>query len=263
MTTEPDVIDDDPGTDLDVRQPPGTLFRTDDPTEIVARATATADALMNAVRAHDAGKPKEKRLISVISGKEFPKVEAWTLLGTMLGVFPVVVWTREITGGWEARVEAHTLSGAVVGAAEAICENTEQNWKGRPSNALKSMAQTRATSKALRGPLGFVMTLAGLEATPAEEIPVGGPTADVASVAQPAANAAKAASPTETPVRMKDKRQNAAIHALVAEIGLSDSQYRQALKDTYGVESSNDLTYEQAEDLVVRLREAKRLAGVS
>ena len=33
------------------------------------------------------------------------------------------------------------------------------------------MAQTRATSKALRLPLGFVMTLAGLEATPAEEMP--------------------------------------------------------------------------------------------
>jgi hypothetical protein len=33
------------------------------------------------------------------------------------------------------------------------------------------MAQTRATSKALRQPLGFVMTLAGYSATPAEEMP--------------------------------------------------------------------------------------------
>jgi hypothetical protein len=33
------------------------------------------------------------------------------------------------------------------------------------------MAQTRATSKALRQPLGFVMTLAGYAATPAEEMP--------------------------------------------------------------------------------------------
>jgi hypothetical protein len=33
------------------------------------------------------------------------------------------------------------------------------------------MAQTRAVSKALRGPLGFVVTLAGYEATPAEEMP--------------------------------------------------------------------------------------------
>jgi hypothetical protein len=33
------------------------------------------------------------------------------------------------------------------------------------------MAQTRAVSKALRAPLGFVMTIAGFEATPQEEMP--------------------------------------------------------------------------------------------
>ena len=40
------------------------------------------------------------------------------------------------------------------------------------------MAQTRATSKALRLTLGFVMELAGFDATPADEIPRGdGPEA--------------------------------------------------------------------------------------
>jgi hypothetical protein len=33
------------------------------------------------------------------------------------------------------------------------------------------MSQTRATSKVLRQPLGFVMHLAGFDATPAEEMP--------------------------------------------------------------------------------------------
>jgi hypothetical protein len=37
------------------------------------------------------------------------------------------------------------------------------------------MAQTRATSKALRAPLGWIVTLAGYEATPSEEIPLSGP----------------------------------------------------------------------------------------
>jgi hypothetical protein len=32
------------------------------------------------------------------------------------------------------------------------------------------MAQTRATSKALKGPLGFVISLAGYQTTPAEEM---------------------------------------------------------------------------------------------
>ena len=47
----------------------------------------------------------------------------------------------------------------------------EENWQDRDDYALRSMAQTRATSKALRQPLGFVITLAGFDPTPAEEMP--------------------------------------------------------------------------------------------
>jgi hypothetical protein len=68
-------------------------------------------------------------------------------------------------------VVAKTLSGQVVGAAEAMCTHSENTWRNRDEYALRSMAQTRAVSKALRLPLGFVMQLAGYEATPAEEMP--------------------------------------------------------------------------------------------
>ena len=143
-----------------------TLFGTDNPAEVIERAAAVATGLADVV--------KKQGLVSVISGKEYPRVEAWTLLGTMLGVFPVVVWSREVGDGlgWEARVEARTLAGQVVGAAEAECLRSERTWAKRDSYALRSMAQTRATSKALRGPLGFVMTIAGFEATPEAEMPV-------------------------------------------------------------------------------------------
>jgi hypothetical protein len=89
----------------------------------------------------------------------------------MLGVFPVLAWTHKLDDGWEARVEAKTRDGAVVGAAESECLRSERKWANREDYAVRSMAATRATSKALRQPLGFVMTLAGFEATPAEEIP--------------------------------------------------------------------------------------------
>lgn len=141
----------------------GNLFRTEDPVEIIRRASETADALAAVLR--------DRKLTTNIGGKDHVRVEGWTLLGTMLGVFPVVEWTRQVPDGWEARVEARTLSGQVVGAAEAECLRTERTWKGRDDYALRSMAQTRAVSKALRGPLGFVVTLAGYEATPAEEMP--------------------------------------------------------------------------------------------
>lgn len=140
-----------------------TLFRTEDPQEIVARATEMATVLAKVL--------KEQKLTSMINGREHVRVEGWTFCGTMLGVFPVCVWTRPVQEGWEARVEARTRDGAVVGAAEAECLRSEKTWKTRDDYAIRSMAQTRATSKALRLPLGFIVSLAGFEATPAEEIP--------------------------------------------------------------------------------------------
>ena len=140
-----------------------TLFRTDEPNAIVERASAQANALAKVI--------KQQKLSVNIGGREHVRIEGWTLLGTMLGVFPVVEWSRPYMDvGWEARVEARTLSGAVVGAAEAECLRIEDNWTDKPDYALRSMAQTRAASKALRLPLGFIMVLAGYEGTPAEEM---------------------------------------------------------------------------------------------
>jgi hypothetical protein len=158
----------------------GTLFGTDDPVAVIDRATDVANALMGAVRRHDEGKPANKRLVSVISGREFPKVECWVMLGTMLGVFPVLEGEPErieIDGvsGWKATVAAMTRDGAVVGRASALCMRSESSWRNRDEYAIASMAQTRATSKALSQPLRFVMILAGFEGTPEAEMPPPGP----------------------------------------------------------------------------------------
>lgn len=160
MTT--DVIEGEIVGTAIVQHESTALFGTTEPREIVARATDTANALKDVIN--------QQGLITNIQGKEYVQVGGWTLLGSMLGVFPVNVWTRELPNGWEARVEARTLSGAVVGAAEAQCCRDEKMWEKRDGYALRSMAQTRATSKALRMPLGFVVTLAGFESTPAEEM---------------------------------------------------------------------------------------------
>ena len=145
-----------------------TLFGTDDPHAIIGMATEKAKALADVIR--------QQKLTAKIGKREHVLIEGWTLLGSLLGVFPVPVWTREIRDedgkllGFSARVEARTLAGEVVGAAESRCLKAERNWSDRDDYALESMAQTRATSKALRMPLGFVMVLAGYNATPAEEI---------------------------------------------------------------------------------------------
>jgi hypothetical protein len=63
------------------------------------------------------------------------------------------------------------MDGRTIGAAEAMCSRNEHTWAKREDYALRSMAQTRATSKSLRGPLGFIVALAGYATTPAEEMP--------------------------------------------------------------------------------------------
>jgi hypothetical protein len=165
--SEPETIEvevaEELTTALEVAAPaPVNLFRTDDPTEVIRRATAVAETLKDVL--------VKQGLISRIKDRDHVRVEGWTLCGTMLGVFPVCTWTRKVEDGWEARVEARTLSGAVVGAAEAECLRSENTWKSRDDYALRSMAQTRATSKAMRQPLGFIVQLAGFDPTPAEEV---------------------------------------------------------------------------------------------
>lgn len=145
---------------------PATLFGTDDPVAVIQRAAVVAAALSDII--------DKQRLFSNISGKKHVKVEGWTLLGSMLGLFPVVEYCKpvEIDGvkGFEAKVNAKTRDDEIVGSAISYCMRNEQRWSKADSYAVASMAQTRATSKSLRGPLGFVVTMAGYDATPMEEI---------------------------------------------------------------------------------------------
>ena len=142
--------------------PPASLFRTDDPTQVIQRATEVANALKPVLT--------ERGMLSNISGKEHVRIEGWQTLGAMLGVTPVVEWTRPLDDGWEARAAAQTLDGRIIGAGEGECRRSESRWAKADDYAVRSMAQTRAQSKALASVLRFVVTLAGYSGTPAEEM---------------------------------------------------------------------------------------------
>lgn len=148
----------------------GMLLHGSNSTAKLAHAMEVATALADVIH--------KQNLYKNISGKKHVLVEGWELLGSLLGVFPVVEWTRQTENGWEARVVAKTLDGNEVGSAEMMCTRDENRWKTADDYAIRSMAQTRAISKALRGPLGFVMKLAGYEPTPEGEIPEEGAPAD-------------------------------------------------------------------------------------
>lgn len=153
------------------------LFGASSPEAVLIIAQEMAAPLAKVIRDND--------MITVIKGNEHVQIEGWQTLGSMLGISAHTVWsrpveddtTRELTpgrnAGWEARAEARTRYGEVVGSAEAMCMRNERGgqWRQADEYAVRSMSQTRAQSKALASALRFVMTLAGTSGSPAEEVP--------------------------------------------------------------------------------------------
>ena len=179
------------GRELEARR--GVLFKTDDPAEILVQATSVANQFKDLLR--------RQQMVKNIQGRDHVLVEGWQTVGVMLGLSAVVEWSRPycdpVTGepvmsdyevvelnrktgvekrfrvrgfSWEARVVARRADGQVVAAGEALCSRNESTWATRADFALRSMAQTRASSKALRAVLGWIVTMAGYNATPSEEV---------------------------------------------------------------------------------------------
>jgi hypothetical protein len=170
--------------------PPLTLFQTSDPRLALERMSDIARALVDVV--------DSQRLSVCISGRKHLTAEAWTTLGGMLGIVPVITWTRpnETGDGYVARCEARTLDGRVVGAAEAECSRAEETWEKRAPFTLRSMAQTRSISRALRAPLGQIVVLAGYEAAGLEEMPGAVPVTSSTTTTTAAAAAPSSSEPT-------------------------------------------------------------------
>ena len=116
---------------------------------------------------------EDQGLFTIIQGKKHLHVEAWKTIGKGYGYSPQIEWTRPIeTGGWEARCIFTDLNGEQVGSGEAECGTYGDGpWVDRASYAQRSMAQTRAISRAGRNCLDWVVVLAGYSATPFEEMP--------------------------------------------------------------------------------------------
>jgi len=106
-----------------------------------------------------------------IGNQDYLGIEALQMASTALGVVGVVVGTRQLEKGWEATAEARTLDGRVVGRGVSVCSRDEPRWARKADFELLGMAQTRSLSRALRGPVGSVVSLASYAVTPAEEAP--------------------------------------------------------------------------------------------
>jgi len=136
------------------------------PAQVVNRAKEQAKMLSDIIN--------QTGLSVNIGGHRHIRYEAWQTLGAFTGVVPYVEWTRPVERegeviGYECRALA-MRGGQAVSSAEAQCTNEEGNWSDRELWQIRSMAQTRACAKALRNVLGWIVVLAGYEATPLEEM---------------------------------------------------------------------------------------------
>jgi hypothetical protein len=218
-------------------QGPRTLFGTTDPDIALKRMSEIAERLIDVVR--------DRKLVARIQGKEYLTAEAWQVVGGMVGVIPVVVWTRpnETGDGYVARVETRTLDGRVVGGAEAECSRAERVWKDRYPSTLRAMAQTRAVSRALRAPLGQIVALAGYDAASAEEMP------------PPSDEAATSAGKPADPVAARDS-QFEELHTLIRTLEGADpdTDWKARVREMAGIRAEL-LTKTSAAMLIERLQD--------
>ncbi|MGY3406080.1 hypothetical protein ACVWZV_002193 [Bradyrhizobium sp. GM5.1] len=127
----------------------------------------------------------DQKLYTAIQGKNYVHVEGWQFAGGLLGTFPRVIAIENLSTGnetkWKAEVEIVNLKdGSVLSRGFAICSSKESKKKSFDEYAILSMAQTRAIGKAYRNVIGWVMKLAGYEATPSEEMSKAGEVAPAA-----------------------------------------------------------------------------------
>ena len=168
---EPEVLGPEYITEEDTRlavmPPPAQMVIARPPDIVLEEARLAAKALTDVIEK----KPKKV----VFNGNTYLEFEDWQTLAKFYGATVKVTETKFVefgeVKGFEAKaVVINVATGMEISGAEAMCLNDEPNWKKKPLFQLKSMAQTRASAKALRNVFAWVVVLAGYKPTPAEEM---------------------------------------------------------------------------------------------
>lgn len=127
-----------------------------------------------------------------IQGRRFVRCEGWQAIANCFCCVASCEKVEAVEDGYRAFGVVRRISdGTIIATGEGFVGNDEPMWYGgmvrgkklpkRPNYAIRAMAQTRAISRACRGPFAFVVVLmnANLEVCPAEEVPDGGFNDDI------------------------------------------------------------------------------------
>src|SRR6185312_4667618 len=145
-----------------------------------------------------------------IGNRQYVGVEGWQAIAVAHGCAASSINVERVEGGFRATGQVRRLSdGAIIAEAEGFVGEDELTWFGgtakrwrwgkkkgekiwfeeimpkRADYAIRAMAQTRAIRRACRSAFAHVVVMmdAGLQTTPAEEVPEGGFDHDEADVA--------------------------------------------------------------------------------
>jgi len=209
VDTTADEIPAEPGTELVVApaQAVGAFIAGESPEQIIATAATVANALKALIDQQDMAKSMggDRKHVEVgawqacgmmlgaLGGQPLHAETVWTRVArdpatgeALRRTYQAEVkrYFKRTEGGgirqvatydvdgydWEACVEIRTPDGTVVGRAEAMCSRAEETWSQRDDYAVRSMAETRAESRAFRRAIGWIVHMAGYSPTPAEEM---------------------------------------------------------------------------------------------
>lgn len=109
-----------------------------------------------------------------IRGRRYVKVEGWQAIAVAHGLMASAGDVQSVEGGIRAVATLRRIEdGATLCSAEGFVGDDEPMWQSRPLYARRAMAQTRAISRVCRSAFAHVVVMmaAGLETTPAEEVP--------------------------------------------------------------------------------------------
>jgi hypothetical protein len=122
-----------------------------------------------------------------LQGRRSVSVEGWQAVARAHGCAAGAAHVERVEGGVRAVGEVRDiLTGQVIATAEGFVGEDEPTWYGgqsrgktlpkRADYAIRAMAQTRAMSRACRSAFAHVVVMmnAGLQTTPAEEVPFEG-----------------------------------------------------------------------------------------
>jgi hypothetical protein len=216
------------------------------PEVIIEHGQAWAKALRTVIT--------KTEMVVNIQGKEYPLAEAWQMVVAFAGMSEATEYVRPLREdadgdivAYEAKVNLIDANGIVQGSGIATAGMDSFVTGGKKGydkdRAAQSAAQTWAGSKAARMKFAFVMKMAGIEPTPANEMEAqtDGPPNQQQGTEGPKTNAA--------PKTITEPQRNR-LFAIINAGGVAMDLVRDYVHDAFNLDSTKDLTIPQYEELV-------------